>query len=799
MKAVIMAGGRGTRLRPLTCYLPKPMVPLLDRPCMEYGIDLLKQYGITDIAVTVQYLPQVIRTYFGDGTQLGVNLQFFEEIAPLGTAGSVKNAEDFLDETFVVISGDALTDFNLGDVIAFHRSRKALATIVLTKVDVPLDYGVVMTEENGLIMRFLEKPSWSEVFSDTVNTGIYVLEPEVLRLVAEGVEVDFGKQVFPAMLEQGLALYGCVVDGYWSDIGTLNQYRQTQFDMLMGLVDVAIKGEQKLPRVWIGEQVSIGAGCQIQGPSFIGAGTVIGANAKIGPYAVLGRYNQMESGVGMERAVVWNRTYVGKSSMLTGATLCSGVQIGAGVDIGEAAVVGEKSRVGELAVIRPGVKIWPEKAVGDGTIQQTSLIWGHSVFQGLFDEEGISGIPNIELIPEMAGRIASAYGSCLKAGAAVSVSCDEYPYCGVLKFSVISSLLAIGAQVRDIGVAPTPVARYECRRSNSAGGVHIRSSGEGDEKRIVLQFFDGEGLPIDKGTERKIENAFFQEDFSRPSSRAVGSFEQATKTVDFYIWEVLSRVRVDAIRSRRLKIVFQCDSAQITAIMQPILEQLGCQVVTVFGGAADIGAIVRTNAADVGITLDSSGQDFLFYSETGRAITHDELLILQMLMAVKEQGSVAMPVTAPSVVEELSEFAGISVVRTKAVLRSLLEISRVQPLQVHYDGFYSVVSLLQFLVGEGLSLQTIIAQFPQFHMSTDMVPCPVPAKGRVMRRLMEDIKGQRLELIDGIKILTDDGWALIMPDEDKALFKIVAQGSSRKQADELITLYKGKIASYRQA
>ncbi len=799
MKAVIMAGGRGTRLRPLTCYLPKPMVPLLDRPCMEYSIDLLKQYGITDIAVTVQYLPQVIRTYFGDGAQLGVNLQFFEETSPLGTAGSVKNAEDFLDETFLVISGDALTDFNLRDIIAFHKSRQALATIVLTKVEVPLEYGVVMTEENGLIKRFLEKPSWSEVFSDTVNTGIYVLEPEVLRLVAEGMEVDFGKQVFPAMLEQGRPLYGYVADGYWSDIGTLNQYRQTQFDMLMGLVDVAIKGEQMFPRVWVGEQVRIGDGCQIQGPSFIGTGTVIGAKSQIGPYAVLGRYNQTESGVGMERSVVWSRAHVGKAAMLTGATLCNGVQIGTGVDVGEAAVVGEKSHIGDLAVIRPGVKIWPEKAVGDGTIQQTSLIWGHSVFQGLFDEEGISGIPNIELIPEMAGRIASAYGSCLKSGATVSVSSDDYPYCGVLKFSVISSLLAIGAQVRDIGAAPAPVARYECRRSNSDGGIHIRSTGEGEDKRILLQFFDREGLPIDKGTERKVENAFFQEDFSRPSSRAVGSFEQATRIIDFYIWEVLSRVKVDGIRARRLKIVFQCESAQITSIMLPILEQLDCQVISVFGGAVDIGAIVRINAADVGIKLDSSGQDFLFYSQTGRAVSRDELLILQMLMAVKEQGSVAVPVTAPSIVEELSESAGIPVVRTKTVLRSLLEISRVQPLQVHYDGFYSVVSLLQFLVGEDMTLQGIIDQFPQFHMSTDMVPCPIRAKGRVMRRLMEDIKGQRLELIEGIKVLTDDGWALIMPDEDRALFKIVAQGSSRKQAEELVTLYKGKVAAYRQA
>ena len=240
MKAVIMAGGKGTRLRPLTSHLPKPMVPLLDRPCMEYIIDLLKRHGITEIAVTVQYLPQVIRSHFGDGSEYGVSLHYFEEIMPLGTAGSVKNAEAFLDETFLVISGDALTDFDLSQAIAYHREKQALGTLVLTRVEVPLEYGVVMTQEDGRIIRFLEKPSWSEVFSDTVNTGIYVLEPEMLSFFEPEQTFDFSKDLFPLVMKRDLPLYGYVADGYWSDIGNLTQYRETQFDMLNGHVEVDI-------------------------------------------------------------------------------------------------------------------------------------------------------------------------------------------------------------------------------------------------------------------------------------------------------------------------------------------------------------------------------------------------------------------------------------------------------------------------------------------------------------------------------------------------------------------------------
>ncbi|KEO83009.1 hypothetical protein EL26_12015 [Tumebacillus flagellatus] len=241
MKAVIMAGGKGTRLQPLTNRMPKPMVPLLERPCMEYIVDLLKRHGITDIAVTLQYLPDVIKQHFGDGSAHGVRLHYFEEHTPLGTAGSVKNASDFLDETFLVISGDALTDFDLTNAIRFHREREALGTMVLTEVDDPTRFGVVTTDEFGRIVRFQEKPSRDEVFSHTVNTGIYVLEPEILTFFEQGQEYDFSKQLFPQVLEQGLPLYGCVGEGYWSDIGTPDQYRETQVDMIYGRVQVQVE------------------------------------------------------------------------------------------------------------------------------------------------------------------------------------------------------------------------------------------------------------------------------------------------------------------------------------------------------------------------------------------------------------------------------------------------------------------------------------------------------------------------------------------------------------------------------
>lgn len=241
MKAVIMAGGKGTRLSPLTRKIPKPMVPLLNRPVMEYAIELLKAHGFTEIAVTVHHMSNAIRDYFGDGSNFGVRLYYFEEEIPLGTAGSVKYAESFVDETFLVLSGDALTDIDLTEVLSFHRSKKAMGTIVLASVEIPLEYGVVTTDADGQVVRFLEKPDWSEVFSDTVNTGIYVLEPEIFRYYDANVAFDFGRDLFPLLLMMECPLYGYLAEGYWTDIGNLPQYRQAQSDMLERKVKVPAK------------------------------------------------------------------------------------------------------------------------------------------------------------------------------------------------------------------------------------------------------------------------------------------------------------------------------------------------------------------------------------------------------------------------------------------------------------------------------------------------------------------------------------------------------------------------------
>src|SRR6478672_9507491 len=252
-----MAGGEGSRLRPLTSNQPKPMMPLVNRPMMEHIVGLLRRHGFEEIVVTLAFMPNAIRTYFGDGSEFGVRMVYATEEQPLGTAGSVRNAMDELDERFLVISGDVLTDIDLQKIVAFHDERKAKATIGLVAVENPLEFGIVITREDGTIERFLEKPTWGQVFSDTINTGIFVLEPEIFDYIPAGQAVDFSSDVFPKLLSDGKPIFGSVAEGYWEDVGTVEAYVRAHKDSLDGKVDIDIPGFRMEHGVWLGEGAEV--------------------------------------------------------------------------------------------------------------------------------------------------------------------------------------------------------------------------------------------------------------------------------------------------------------------------------------------------------------------------------------------------------------------------------------------------------------------------------------------------------------------------------------------------------------
>jgi len=348
MKAVILAGGEGTRLRPLTLATPKPVVPVVDRPFLRHQLDLLSTVGVTDVVFSVAYRPERIEEVFGDGRALGKHIRYAVEETPLGTGGAVKNAEAQLDETTIVFNGDVLTDVDLPAVVRRHREAGASATIVLAPVPNPAAYGLVEFDQGGRIRRFLEKPDPSQITTDTINAGIYVLEKETLSLMPAAVNHSIERGFFPALLARGDYVAAHVHRGYWIDIGTPEKYLQVHRDILRGRFPVTLRA-RAVSGGWVEGPDEIDAGAILEGPFYVGPGCRVAAGARLGPDVALVGGVRIGEGASVRDSVLWSGVEIGAGARVEGALLAKGVRVGANAVIGGGAVLGEATVVSDFS------------------------------------------------------------------------------------------------------------------------------------------------------------------------------------------------------------------------------------------------------------------------------------------------------------------------------------------------------------------------------------------------------------------------------------------------------------------
>src|SRR5437899_5638578 len=553
MKAVVMAGGEGSRLRPLTSRQPKPLVPVAGRPIMEHILLHLRRHQMRDVIATVQYLGASIRNYFGDGSEQGVALTYSVEDSPLGTAGSVMLARQQLNEPFLVISGDALTDVDLGAAVRFHREHRALATIVLKPVPNPLEYGVVVVDDGGAVQRFIEKPSWGEVISDLANTGIYILDPAAFDFFRPGEVTGWSGDVFPKLLKQGEPVFGWVTSGYWEDVGSDAAYVKANFDCLEGRVQVDIPAIRKGDSVWIHEEAEVAGGARIDGPALICAGAQVRSGAWVNGPCVIGGYTTIDSGAKISNSIMWDHSYVGLNSRLRGAVVCRSVTIKNGCLLEEGSVIGGEVVLGSGVTVHANVRIWPNKEVEPGAVVHESIIWAGSWKRGLFSSYGLNGLINIEITPEFASRLGAAIGALTPKGTEIAFSRDYTRSARMIGRALMSGMISSGANVTDLSVMPAPVARYWAKH-NRIAAMHVQTSPV-DPRSADIRIFDQAGLDLDKRSERKLEGLFFREDIRRVSHYEMGRIVRREDHADGYVAEMLSRLDLESLRAAAFQVV----------------------------------------------------------------------------------------------------------------------------------------------------------------------------------------------------------------------------------------------------
>ncbi|KXG11283.1 Glucose-1-phosphate adenylyltransferase [Anoxybacillus sp. P3H1B] len=797
MKGVIMAGGKGTRLRPLTCNIPKPMVPLVGKPVLEYTIEWLKRFEITDIAMTIQYLGGVIKQHFQDGGRFGVNIDYFEEHEPLGTAGSIKNAASFIDDTFIVVSGDALTDIDLFEAVEFHRQRGALATIVMSQERQPLNYGGIIVSREGRVKQLIEKPKWNQVYTDFVNTGIYIFEPEILEYIIENEKCDFSNDVFPFLLKKDVPLYAFLAKGYWLDIGTIQQYQKAHIDILNKHVQVSINGKELFPHVWVGSDVKIEDGAVIVGPSFIGNGAFIRQNVKIDAHSVIGPNVQIGEHASVKRSIIWERSYIGKHCELRGSILADGTYLGNNVELLEQSVIGSRCTLQPRVQVKPNMKIWPEKTIAEGTVIHSSVFWGKQQQKSLFGTRGIAGIANVEMTPEYASRLAAAYGSTLQVHHHVMVAGDGHPFTNLIKQAFIHGLHASGVVTAECLESVTaPIVRHQLRRSSYDGGVYIFLDEK--DRSIYIDLYDKHGYPINYLQEKEIERTFVQEQIRRVSMEQIGFSNTHLQPSASYIQEMQQQIHLPL---RGCKAILASES-HVHHLANKLLHGQPCEIEMLKSADfRDIADYIKTGDALFALITGRDGEQFWIMDESGTIVTEEQLLSLYTITSLwfQPECPVLVPSYAPSALETVARQMNGQIKKIKGARKEMLKEWQ-QPFHFCYDAIYAFVQLLQLLAAEGRPLSEITASTPRMHWLREYVFCPWNARAIVLRRLMEDEDETIVDVNDGIKLYhPDGGWTFILPELDQPMFTIYSEALDVQRARETMIYYIKKIRQYQNA
>jgi mannose-1-phosphate guanylyltransferase / phosphomannomutase len=814
MKAVVMAGGEGTRLRPLTSNQPKPMVPIVGKPCMEHIVELLRTHGFEDIVVTLAFMPQAIRSYFGAGEAHGVSIRYSIEESPAGTAGSVKLAEDALDEPFLVISGDALCDIDLGELVRFHQEKEALVTIALKSVDNPLEFGIVVTDSEGRIERFLEKPSWGQVFTDTINTGVYVLDPEVLRHIPTDRPFDFSKELFPLLLEMGKPLYGFVAEGYWQDIGNLDQYRQANFDALDERVRLNIPGIRLRGNIWMGEGVELEDLEAVEGPAFLGNYCRIAARASVGPYSVLSNSVTLRDHARTVRSVIDSSTYVGRSAVIEGAILGKSCDLRPHARLHEGVAVGDSCTIGEQSVVMPGIRIYPFKEVEAGAVVDRHLIWESSMPSRLFRRDAVAGLINVDLTPETALRVGIALGTALSRGDRVAISRAAPPACRLLKRAVISGVMSTGVNVADLHVMAPAVTRHFLKSQGMGAAMHVRPSAQ-DPEVMEIQFFEAPGIQATPAFVKEIEKHFQRQEFRRAAFDDVGKITSPARAPEGYVADLLQTVDVDAIRTRGFRVVVEYSHSAVSLVLPLVLGALGVETIaahpyageyapslTIAEALGQTKRLVSAAGADLGVVLDESGERIYLVDEEAHEVPVEQelLLFLSLLASDGKKGTLALPTTVTQLAEPLVAGSSLEVRRTPASLSALTQAAAGDNVVFAgsvgggfvfpdflpaYDGVASLCKLLELLAPLDKPLSGLVAALPQTTVVHREVRCPWARKGMVMRVMTERMKGKKIDTLDGIKVYEQRGWAQVVPDPDEPLVHVYAEGDTPEDAKSL--------------
>lgn len=766
MLGVIMAGGQGERLRPLTCTLPKPMALIAGQPILSHTLSLLKKHGITEAAVTLGYLPNVIMDAFEDESN-GISLRYFTEHRPMGTAGGVKLCGEFLKETFVVLSGDGITDIDLTEAYRFHRKKGALATMVLTRVTDPTEYGLVHTDEDGRIVSFTEKPAWKKIDGDTANTGIYILEPEILDLIPDGEAYDFGKQLFPNMVQRNLPVYGYVSDAYWCDVGNLEAYLCANIDVMNGNLSVfplPSNGILRMPGAIVDER------SHLESPVFIGAGAHIMKNAFIGAGSVIGDGAIVMEGASVKRSIVYPNAEIHKNTQLRGCVVAPGACISDGASVFEGCVIGEKSFIGENAVIDAGAKIWPGKVIGENRRISQSIVWGQK------SREDFSGLAIRAKTP--ADAVNAAQACAWKLNAPVSLIARSASAVAANQSRAFASgLISEGVHVYDLGDATLPVLLCAMRETSADAGYYVT----GDSITPVKQ----NALPVTENERRAIRAALSRQDAPLSYSAYTSRLENAGRFDLLYFKHLESALKSPI---RRFKAAVYANREQLLYYAENALRRLNyaCR-------AEWEEELMELDEGEIGAFLSDDGRRAAFACKERRLTDAENEMLIAWTLLERGEKVIYAPAAHTHAISEIADSFGAGTEYFSDERDLLEKLSKISPVQfsARTDGIYLFLLVLDVLSDKNAQLDEVVRRFPDVHRVRFDLPLPDEKRAGMLKRIKSCAPGDYK--CEEWFYHNPSGCAWIQPDEAKPVLSVVSEARDMETAQEICDVFSNLL------
>lgn len=749
-----MAGGEGKRLRPLTCTVPKPMARILGKPVLEYIFELLCVNGVTDAAVTLGYMPHIIERKYEKGYK-NLNLKFLKEDEPLGTAGSVKNAAADFKEPFIVISGDAICDFDLEKIMLFHKASSAKITIVATDAPDPREYGVIKVGEHNRVVGFIEKPSWNQAISTLANTGVYVINPECLELIPNGKKYDFASDLFPLMLERDMPVFCYHTDGYWCDIGNTDAYIRCQRDMFDGKINLpmnptagGIYTVNGLPHGDYG----------IVPPVYIGGNVEIEDGAVIGPYTVIDDNCFIGKNAKAKHSVVLENSWLASGVSVTGALVCSGAALKNRASMFEGSVAGSGCVIGEDSKVNPGVFIWPGKIVGSGASVNTNVKYGN-VKQEMLGENGVDESGGVRLNPETCVRLGTAVGSTGN-GKKTGVATDGTRTAEVMKLGLVSGLSGSGAAVWDFGECFEAQLNFLVNFCGLGAGIFI----SGKQEKSIRICGEG-GLSIPRFFEREIESGIAGSEFRDISESEIKEISDMSSVKLLYDRELSKQAPygLDGIG-----VSFASENDCIALLLEKCAFRLGAH-----------------ESRDVVFEIDSSGTKLCAQTKNAN-YDYEKLLAVCCLNEMKNGRDIAVPYDAPSFLDSLAVSFGRKCFRYLSIPADNSDSAarRLAAKQIFVrDGLFLAIKLLSVMKERECPLDELVSEIPEKFIVKKTVPITFsPAS------LLSLIGEENVNIkndFEGIRLVRESGKLLIIPEKGGERVRVLAEADSMEAADEL--------------